>query len=126
MFRMSIQKYRLGYKICGIAAGVVKGSALTQTAQLPMRRLAEQIDRNVVLCIMEHGVAMNVACSERGDSNMYMVKIGHTIPFYSRICRPCFPGIYGQRQGAGDPGEGNENEDDSEYKDRPAGTECGA
>ena len=77
------KKYRLGYKICGIAAGVVKGSALTQTAQFPMRRLAEQIDRNVVLCIMEHGVAMNVACSERGDSNMYMVKIGHTIPFYS-------------------------------------------
>ena len=26
---------------------------------------------------------MNVACSERGDSNMYMVKIGHEIPFYS-------------------------------------------
>ena len=77
------KKYRLGYKICGIAAGVVKGSALTQTAQIPMRRLAEQLDRNVVLCIMEHGAAMNVACSERGDSNMYMVKIGHMIPFYS-------------------------------------------
>ena len=73
------KKYRLGYKICG----VVKGSALTQAAQMPMRRLAEKIDRNVVLCIMEHGAVMNVACSERGDSNMYMVKIGHEIPFYS-------------------------------------------
>lgn len=50
---------------------------------MPMRRLAEKIDRNVVLCIMEHGAVMNVACSERGDSNMYMVKIGHEIPFYS-------------------------------------------
>ena len=58
------KKYRLGYK-------------------MPMRRLAEKIDRNVVLCIMEHGAVMNVACSERGDSNMYMVKIGHEIPFYS-------------------------------------------
>ena len=77
------KKYRLGYKICGIAAGVVKGSALTQTAQTSMQKLAEKIDRNVVLCIMEHGVAMNIACSERGDSNMYMVKIGHEIPFYS-------------------------------------------
>ena len=77
------KKYRIGYKICGIAAGVVKGHALTQAAQILMRRLAEQIDRNGVLCIMEHGAAMNVACSERGDSNMYMVKIGHTIPFYS-------------------------------------------
>ena len=48
-----------------------------------MQKLAEKIDRNVVLCIMEHGVAMNIACSERGDSNMYMVKIGHEIPFYS-------------------------------------------
>lgn len=77
------KKYRLGYKICAIATGVVKGSALTQAAQMPMRRLAEKIDRNVVLCIMEHGAVMNVACSERGDSNMYMVKIGHEIPFYS-------------------------------------------
>ena len=77
------KKYRLGYKICAIATGVVKGSALTQAAQMPMRRLAEKIDRNVVLCVMEHGAVMNVACSERGDSNMYMVKIGHEIPFYS-------------------------------------------
>ena len=56
------KKYRLGYKICTIATGVVKGSALTQAAQMPMRRLAEKIDRNVVLCIMEHGAVMNVAC----------------------------------------------------------------
>lgn len=27
------RKYRLGYKICGIAAGVARGSALTLTAQ---------------------------------------------------------------------------------------------
>ena len=35
------KKYRLGYKICAIATGVVKGSALTQAAQMPMRRLGE-------------------------------------------------------------------------------------
>ncbi len=40
---MHRQKYRLGYKICGIAAGVVKGSALTQTAQTSMQKLAEKL-----------------------------------------------------------------------------------
>ena len=82
-FRRTWRKNIVLDKICAIATGVVKGSALTQAAQMPMRRLAEKIDRNVVLCIMEHGAVMNVACSERGDSNMSMVKIGHEIPFYS-------------------------------------------
>ena len=92
------KKYRLGYKICGIAAGVVKGSALTQTAQTSMQKLAEKIDRNVVLCIMEHGVAMNIACSERGDSNMYMMKIGHVIPFYSTSAGRVFMAYMDRKQ----------------------------
>lgn len=77
------RRYRLGYKICGIAAGVVRGSALTMAAREPMKRLAETIDRNVVLCIRENGSVMNVACIERNDSNMYMVKIGYEMPLYS-------------------------------------------
>ena len=92
------KKYRLGYKICGIAAGVVKGSALTQAAQTSMQKLAEKIDRNVVLCIMEHGVAMNIACSERGDSNMYMMKIGHVIPFYSTSAGRVFMAYMDRKQ----------------------------
>ena len=92
------KKYRLGYKICAIATGVVKGSALTQAAQMPMRRLAEKIDRNVVLCIMEHGAVMNVACSERGDSNMYMMKIGHVIPFYSTSAGRVFMAYMDRKQ----------------------------
>lgn len=77
------RKYRLGYKICGIASGVVKGNALTLAAKPYMRQLAKEIDRNVVLCIMEHRSVMNIACIERKDSNMYMVKIGYEMPLYS-------------------------------------------
>ena len=47
------KRYRLGYKICGIAAGIAIGNVLTITARGPMKRLAEKIDRNVVLCVME-------------------------------------------------------------------------
>ena len=68
------RKYRLGYKICGIAAGVARGSALTLTARPYMKALAEKIDRNVVLCVMEARSVMNIAISERKDSNMYMEK----------------------------------------------------
>lgn len=77
------KRYRLGYKICGIAAGVARENILSLTAGAPMKRLAEIIDRNVVLCIMEHGTVMNLACIERKDSNMYMVKIGYEMPLYS-------------------------------------------
>ena len=77
------RKYRLGYKICGIAAGVARGSALTLTARPYMKALAEKIDRNVVLCVMEARSVMNIAISERKDSNMYMVKIGYEMPLYS-------------------------------------------
>lgn len=77
------KKYRLGYKIYGLAAGVAKKSALTLTSRPYMKQLAEAIDRNVVLCIMEHRSVMNIACSERKDSNMYMVKIGYEMPLYS-------------------------------------------
>lgn len=77
------RRYRLGYKIYGIAAGVAKGNALTLAAKPYMKQLAKEIDRNVVLCIMEHRSVMNIACIERKDSNMYMVKIGYEMPLYS-------------------------------------------
>ena len=101
------KKYRLGYKICGIAAGVVKGSALTQAAQTSMQKLAEKIDRNVVLCIMEHGVAMNIACRFAPASAYRLLRFQYVhdedrscdpVLFY--LCRPCVYGVYGQETGA--------------------------
>lgn len=77
------KKYRLGYKICGIAAGVARGDALLLESKMPMKRLSEEIDRNVVLCIMEQDSIVNIACSERNDSNMYMMKTGRRLPLYS-------------------------------------------
>lgn len=77
------RKYRLGYKICGIAAGIARGSVLTMSARPYMKELSESIDRNVVLCIMEERAVMNIASVERKDSNMYMVKIGYEMPVYS-------------------------------------------
>lgn len=77
------RKYRLGYKIYGIAAGVMKRNALTLASRPFMRQLADDIDRNVVLCILEHRSVINIACIERKDSNMYMVKSGYEMPLYS-------------------------------------------
>lgn len=89
------KKYRLGYKICGIAASVVKGSALTQAAQPLMQKLAEKIDRNIVLSIMEHGGVMNIACS---DSNAHMAKIGQVTPFYSTSAGRVFMAYMNRKQ----------------------------
>lgn len=77
------RKYRLGYKLYGIASGMAKENVLNLTAKEPMKRLAEAIDRTVVLCVMERDSIMNIACIERKDSNMYMVKIGYEMPLYS-------------------------------------------
>lgn len=77
------KKYRLGYKICGIAAGVARGDALLLESKTPMKRLSEEIDRNVVLCILAHRAVVNIASSERSDSNMYMMKTGKELPLYS-------------------------------------------
>lgn len=77
------KRYRLGYKLFGMAAGIGKNGALTQAAKPYMKQLSEKIDRNVVLCVMENRMIMNIACSERKDSNMYMVKIGYEMPLYS-------------------------------------------
>lgn len=85
------RKYRLGYKICGIAAGIARGSVLTMSARPYMKKLSESIDRNVVLCIMEERAVMNIASVERKDSNMYMVKIGYEMPVYSTSAAGCLP-----------------------------------
>ncbi len=74
---------------------------------------------------MEHGVAMNIACSERGDSNMYMMKIGHVIPFYSTSAGRVFM-AYMDRKQALEILERDENKDYAEYKNRAAGVKCRA
>ena len=93
------RKYRLGYKVCGIASGVVKGSALTLAAKPYMKLLAQEIDRNVVLCVMEHHSIMNISSVERNDSNMYMVKIGYEMPIYATSAGRIFA-AYMERQHA--------------------------
>ena len=49
-----------------------------------MRRLAEKIDRNVVLCIMEHGAGDECGMQRNAAIPICIwLKIGHEIPFYS-------------------------------------------
>ncbi len=77
------KKYRLGYKLFSISAGMNRNSTLVLSARPLMRELSAQIGRTVVLCIMEYDKVINVACIEREDSGMYMVKIGREMPLYS-------------------------------------------
>ncbi|MEA5143449.1 MAG: IclR family transcriptional regulator [Oscillibacter sp.] len=77
------KKYRLSYKIISLAARVEKNNALIACSKPIMERLAKQIDRNIVLCVLERGHVINVACVEKEDASLYMVKIGIELPLYS-------------------------------------------
>lgn len=77
------KKYRLGYKLFSISAGMNRNSTLVLSARPLMKELSVQIGRTVVLCIMEYDKVINVACIEREDAGMYMVKIGRELPLYS-------------------------------------------
>jgi len=77
------KKYKLSYKIISLAARVEKNSALIGCSRPVMERLSRQISRNIVLCVLERGRVMNVACVEKEDASLYMVKIGIELPLYS-------------------------------------------
>lgn len=74
------KKYRPSYRICGIAANIIKSSRLVQNGKTPVRLLAEKIDRKVDLCVMEYGVIRNVVSSDCGAPVQYMEQSELEVP----------------------------------------------
>ena len=77
------KKYRIGYKLFTLCAGISGNNSLLVTARPVMKALSKEIDKTIVLCVMEQDHIINVDCIERGDSSMYMVKTGRQMPLYS-------------------------------------------
>lgn len=75
--------YRLSYKLFSLASEMQHNHTLCDTAKPLLRKLSDQINKTVVLCIMDNYKVINIDCIERRDSGMYMVKIGDALPLYS-------------------------------------------
>ena len=54
------KKYHPSYRICGIAANIIKSSTLVRNGNPLVKELAEKINQKVDLCVMEHGVIRNI------------------------------------------------------------------
>ena len=60
------KKYHPSYRICGIAANIIKSSTLVRNGNPLVKELAEKINQKVDLCVMEHGAIRNIVSSNCG------------------------------------------------------------
>lgn len=66
------KKYHPSYRICGIAANIIKSSTLVRNGNPLVKELAEKINQKVDLCVMEHGAIRNIVSSNCGAPVQYM------------------------------------------------------
>lgn len=93
------KKYRPSYRICGIAANIIKSSSLVQNGKTQVRMLAEKIDRKVDLCVMEHGVIRNVVSSDCGAPVQYMEQSELEVPDCAAAAGQIFKAYQNAAQG---------------------------
>lgn len=77
------RQYRLSYKIITLCSNMKAQNSLIVQARPYMKELAEELQKNVVLCVMSGDKIINLDCIENSDSSIYMVKIGKELPLYS-------------------------------------------
>jgi IclR family KDG regulon transcriptional repressor len=77
------KKYRIGYKLFSLTSNVYENNALILCAKPHMKKLAQDIQKTIVLCVMVDHHIINVHCIEQEDSNLFMVKIGKELPLFS-------------------------------------------
>ncbi len=77
------KKYRIGYKLFSLTSNFYENNALILSAKPYMKKLAQDIQKTIVLCVMTDQHIINVHCIEQEDSNLFMVKIGKELPLFS-------------------------------------------
>lgn len=76
------KKYKIGYKLFTLCAGLTKNNSLISSARAVMKELAKKLDKTIVLCVMENDHIICIDYIENKDTSMYMVKVGYEMPLH--------------------------------------------
>jgi len=77
------RQYSLSYKIFTLCSNMKAHNTLVVQARPYMKELAQELQKNVVLCVMSGDKIINLDCIENSEASIYMVKIGKELPLYS-------------------------------------------
>jgi len=77
------KRYSLSYKIYTICSGMREQNSLIEMARPHMRKLAADIGKPVVLCVMSGEKIINLDCVENSNSSIYMIQTGNEMPLYN-------------------------------------------
>ena len=77
------KKYHISYKIFNLCSAVREQDSLIALSRPYMRKLSQEIQKTVILCVMSGDRLLNLDCVENSDASIYMVKTGKEMPLYS-------------------------------------------
>lgn len=76
------KKYKIGYKLFTLCSGITKKNSLISSARGVMKELAKELDKTIVLCVMENSHIICIDYIENKDTSMYMIKVGYEMPLH--------------------------------------------
>ncbi len=77
------KRYSLSYKLFSLCDTVSRSDALISTIHPEMEELSQKIQRNIILCVPDGNMTMNLDCVEFQNASMYRIRKGYESIWYS-------------------------------------------
>ena len=77
------KRYRIGYRVLTLCQNIKQNNSLIATSHPFMKKLSEQLNKTVTLCVMEGDQIVCIDYIENKDTSMFYVRTGFAMPPYA-------------------------------------------
>lgn len=77
------KKYSISYKLLSLTNNITESQGLTNSAKIPMRNLADTMNKTIALNVMEGDSIVCIHFEESKDTPMFMIRRGFEMPLHA-------------------------------------------